>query len=92
MRRWIILGWSIAGALIVILAVALATVGTQLDQARVDKEDLQFETDELQKDVDALTEERGKLQQKVDEHQKTIEQLKAELERTRGQAQTSPTP
>ena len=64
-------------------AVALATVGTQLDEVRIERDDLEFETSDLQQSVDALTTERTDLQRQAEEQLKAIEQLKGELERLR---------
>ena len=86
MRRGIIIGLVVTGALLVILAVALATVGTQLDEARIGKEDLQFEVESLQQEVDALSKERETLQRQVDDQRKSLEQSNTELGRLHGQA------
>ncbi len=71
---------------VVVLGVALARVGTQLDEVRIDQADLESEVEELEIELDGALEERDALQTKVDEQLKAIEQLKAELERTRAQA------
>ena len=88
MKRRVIIALSIMGVVLVILALALASVGTELDQARIDRDDYQFQVDDLQQEVDGLTQERQKLQQRVDEQLKTIEQWKGQQEhaRTNGQA------
>ena len=87
MRRGTIIGFGILGVVLVILAGALASVGTNLDKTRLERDDLQFEVDNLNQEVDTMTEDRQKLQTQVDEQLKSIEQLKADLERTRNQAQ-----
>ncbi len=78
---------SILGAILVILAVALAAVGTHLDRARIQESELQFQVDDLQEAASTLSQERDKLKKQAEEQSKAIDQLKAELERTRGQAQ-----
>ena len=80
MRRGVVIGISIMGVVLVILAVALATVGTQLDQAKIRHEDLQFEVDDLRQQVTLLSDERGKLRQQLEEQQKEAQRLHTELE------------
>ena len=87
MRRKTIIGFGILGVVLIILTGALASVGTNLDKARIERADLQSEVDDLNQEVDTLTEDRQKLQTQVDEQLKSIEQLKADLERTRHQVQ-----
>ncbi len=86
MRRGMIIALAVLGVLVVILMVALSSVGTNLDQTRLERDDLQFETDDLQQEVDTLSTERDELQRQVDEQLKTIEQLKAELGRNHNHA------
>ena len=82
-RRIVSISLSVTGALLVILMVALARVGTDLDRARINRDDLQFEVDDLNEKVDGLTTERDQLQQQLGEQHKTVEQLKVEAERVR---------
>lgn len=92
MRRTVVILASVMGLLLVILAIALASVGTQFDEARIELKDLHSDVDDLQQEVDDLSVERDTLQQRASEQLKTIEQLKAELERvraTQANAQTS---
>ena len=89
MRRGVVIALAVMGALIVVLAIVVASVGTGLDEARIERDDLQTEVGDLRDQVGSLTGERDKLQQKVQEQLKTIEQLKIESERTRSQAQKS---
>ncbi len=83
MRRGVIIALSVMGVLLVVLAVALAKVGTDLDLVRIERDDLQYYVEDLEQELDLLTSERGELQQHVDEQLKTIEQQKIELERAR---------
>jgi len=76
MRRWVVMTMAGLGVLTVVLAIALASIGTNLDRARIERDDLQFEANDLQQEVDTLTAERDRFKSQVDEHAKTIEQLK----------------
>ena len=84
-RRMIVL-WSGLGGVVVVLAAALAWVGTHLDQERLGRQQLEDDYDSLQNEYEAVQTERDELQQKSNEHVKTIEQLQAELERMRKNA------
>lgn len=86
-RKWII-GLAVLGVISVVLMVALASVGTQFDQARLDRDDLELELNDLSAETESLREERDvikterdSLKTQVDEQLQTIEQLKGELER-----------
>jgi peptidoglycan hydrolase CwlO-like protein len=86
-RKWII-GLTVLGVISVVLMVALASVGTQLDQARLDRDDLELEledvsaeTESLRGERDVIKHERDSLKTQVDEQLQAIEQLKGELER-----------
>jgi len=100
MRRGVMFGIIAAAAVCFILAIALASVGTELDQARLERDDLEIEAEDLRSEVDSLRKEHGALEKerdtlktKVGEHVKSIEQLKAELERqSRSQAAGSVAP
>ncbi|MBI3324679.1 MAG: hypothetical protein HYZ92_05310 [Candidatus Omnitrophica bacterium] len=97
MRRGLLIGLIGAGVLCVVLAVALAVIGSRFDEVRLDQEelsgqvdDLEAENDTLRKDQTALQSERDKLvaereqyKTQTDTQLKTIEQLKTELERAR---------
>lgn len=89
MRRGIIIALSVMGVILVILALSLASVGTELDQARIDRDEYQFQVGDLQEELDTLTQEREKLQQQVDEQLRTIEQWKVQQERSRANGQTT---
>ncbi len=89
MRRGVVIALAVMGALIVVLAIVVASVGTGLDEVRIERDDLQTDVGDFRDQVKSLTGERDKLQQKVQEQLKTIEQLKIESERTRSQAQKS---
>ena len=80
MRRGVIIALSVLGVLVVVLLVAVATVGSGLDQARIERDDLEWETDELQRQVEALTGERDELRQQVEQQSSAMERWKAELE------------
>lgn len=92
MRRSILIALSILGALVVILLVAVASVGSDLDEVRIERDDFEIEVEDLQRQVDSLTEERDRLQRDVEERSKTIEQWKAELERARSGPAAQPAP
>lgn len=92
MRRGMIIGVAVLGVLVVILAVALAKVGSDLDSERIDRQDLQTQTVDLEQEVDSLSSERDTLQEQTEEYLKTIEQLKADLERHRTQPQATNAP
>ena len=87
MRRGLVIALSVMGVLLIVLSLALASVGTHLDEAKIERNELQYEMDDLRQEVDTISVERGNLQNKVDEQLKTIEQLKAEVERARSPAQ-----
>ena len=89
MRRGTVIALWMLGALVVVFAVALAVVGTDLDRTRMTREDLQGEVDDLQSELDGITGERQSLQAKTDQQLKQIEQLKAELEQLRNQKNQS---
>ena len=91
MRRGIIIGLSVMRVMLVILAVTLASVGTELDQARIEREEYQSQVDDLQGELDGLTQDRERLQHQVDEQLKTIEQWKVQLEHSRTNGQTDGT-
>ncbi len=80
------------GVLLVVLAVALASIGTQYDRTRIDRDELQFERDGLEDQVNSMSKDADHLKTLSDEQRKTIEQLKAELERTRRSTVQSPAP
>lgn len=87
MRRGVMMALSVMGAVVVILAIAVASVGTDLDETRIERDDLQFELDDLRLEVDAVSTARRGLQAQTEEQLKTIEQLKAQLDHLRSQAQ-----
>ena len=89
MRRGMIVGLAVLGVLVIVLMVAVSSVGTNLDQTRLERDDLQFEVDDLQQEVDTLSAERDELQRQADEQLKTIEQLKAESGRNHNDAPAS---
>ena len=92
MRRGVIIGFVALGALAVILMVTVAWNGSQLDGARQQRDDLQFEADDLRQEVESLTTERDDLQKKLDDDLKAIEQLKAQgaVSAVSNQAPTAP--
>jgi len=94
MKRNVIIGFVVTGIVCIVLAVAVASIGTQLDEARLEREDLQFELEDLTAEAGALRTERDSLQTErdtlktqADEQVKAIEQLKDEMGRVRSQAQ-----
>ena len=78
MRKGIVISFVVLGILAVVLMVTVAWNGSQLDDARQQRDDLQFEVDDLRQEVDTLTTERDDLQGKLDEHLTTIEKLKSQ--------------
>jgi cell division protein FtsB len=98
MRRRIVIVLGLMGLIIVALAIALASVGTQVDKMRLNRSDLELDIGDLQAEIDALTEEndalrdeRDALTGQVEEQRKTIQQLTAEAEQARTQT-TAPAP
>ena len=96
-RRGLLIAVVAAVMLFLMLAVALATVGSRLDSASLDREDLQFElsglraeSDNLRTERDALKTERETLKSQADQQLKTIEQLKTEVEHARSQSAAAP--
>ena len=85
MRRGAIIAIVILSGLAAVLAVSLASVGTQLDDARIERKNLEFEVEDVQQELDLLAEERDALKAHADEQTQTITQLKAEMERVRSQ-------
>ncbi len=90
MRRNVVFAFLGVGGLVVILAVSLASVGTEMDQLRIEREDFRFEMDTLQQQIDALAGEKVALQRQVEEQRatvedqhKTIKRWRAELEHLR---------
>lgn len=79
MRRGVVIALGILSVVAVVLAVALATVGTKLDEQRLESADLQYELDDLQSQVDSLMQERDELRLQVNAHEKAAESLKASL-------------
>ena len=92
MTRPQILILSGAALVSLVLAVTVATVGSQLDQARLERDDaesgLDAARDELARvksDRDAMKTDYDTYKAQADQQLKAIEQLKAELERSRSQ-------
>ena len=83
MRRGTIIALSVLAVFVVILAIALASVGTRFDTVAIERDDLQFEVGQLEQDMDGITTERDTLKRQTEDQLKAIEQLKAELERTK---------
>ncbi len=78
MPRWAVISLSVTGGLTIVLAIALAMVGTSLDDARIEREDLQFEVNDLQQEVDSLTTERDELQRRAEEQGAALDQLRSD--------------
>ena len=87
MRKSLIIAVSIMGVVIVVLAVALASVGTHLDDTRIERDELKFNLEDLQQQADALSAEREQLDATLKEQRQSVDRLKADLERARSQAQ-----
>ena len=83
MRRGVVIAFAVTGLIVVILAIALSTVGSDLDQARIERDDLQLEVDDLHQEVDTVSGERDQLKQQAEEQGKALEQFKAELDHPR---------
>ena len=71
------------GVLLVLLALAVASIGTELDEARIERDELSTEAEDLRQELDSLSEERNRLKEQVDEQVKAIEQWKVQQERAR---------
>ena len=98
MPRWLKITLIATSAGCVVLAVALAVVGSQFDKVRLDNDDLEAEVQDLQSQVESLQSERDslatehdKFKSQVDEQLQAIERLKAENGRARNQPQASTT-
>ena len=87
MRRGLVIALSIMGILLVLLAVTVASIGSELDGARIERDELLSEAEDLRQELDTISEERNKLQAQVDEQVKAIESWKVQQEHVRnGQA------
>ena len=83
MHRGAAASLALAGISMLVLAIGLARTGTELDQIRLERTDLQTEVDVLHRQLDNLSTQRHSLLGQVDEHVRAIEQLKHEMERVR---------
>jgi peptidoglycan hydrolase CwlO-like protein len=83
MRRGTLIGACIAGVAIVFLAVSLAKTGTELDQLRMERGDLQSEVEALHRQLDQISGQRQNMLGQLDDQVRAIEQLKREMERIR---------
>jgi len=99
MKRGVLIGYSMLGVLVIILGVALAHVGTQLDKTRLSQVDLQTEIDDLEQEVDALNEqrdtlasERDTLKADLEERIKALEAEKAKQEQAQAPSPAPATP
>ena len=90
MGRRLLIASVVEGILIVVLGVALASVGTQFDETRIELRALTVKIDSLQEDVEMLADERAALQGQVEEQLGTIEQLKVQLDRAQQGGQAGP--
>ncbi len=81
-RRGIGIVLSLLGGATVVLMVALAVVGTELDETRLDRQTLKSAVGDLQQEIDRLIQQRQMLKQQADERLRTTEQLKVELTRS----------
>ncbi len=87
MSRGVRIGLIITMALCIVLGIAIASVGTQLDEVRLQRDDLQVEVQDLQAESDTLRAERDTLKQRVEDQVKTLEHIKTQLAEERNQAQ-----
>ncbi len=92
MRRGVGIALASLGIIAVVLAVALASIGQNLDRERIGRQDLQYTVSELKQKVEQLSNERDRLiaerdriDKKSQDQLTAIEQLKAELDRLRNQ-------
>ncbi len=92
MRRWVVVVLIGLGALAVVLAASLAFVGTQLDDAKIGRQDLEFEVEDLRQELNSVSEERTGLAQQLEEQRKANTHLTQELERSRVAAQAAAVP
>ena len=97
MRRGLLIGLAVSVVGCIVLAIALAIVGSRFDDVRLEQEDYAFQLEEaqadrdaLQAERDALTTERDTLKAQTDEQLVSIEKLKAELDHARQQQSATP--
>ncbi len=86
MRRRRVVVVCIAAVAVVVLSVSLAKTGMDLDQARIERGDLQSEVDALARQLARMNGQRQELLGQLDEHVRSIEQLKHEMERLRSRS------
>jgi len=103
MKKGIVIGLIVSAVFCFILAVAVSVIGTQLDEAKIQREDLKvelartkdqadslrYERDSLKTSQEFTQVERESLEKKVGDQLKAIEQLKAELDRVRNSHSSS---
>ena len=82
-----------AAVVSLVLAVTVATIGSQLDQTRLERDDAETDLDSVREELQQVTGERDAMKAdydtykaQTDQQLKTIEQLKAEVERSRTQS------
>ncbi len=90
MRRVVVTGLIVSIAASIALAIAVARIGTQLDESRLDRDDQEAQAEAHRAEAESLRKERDGLNATVGQQLKSIEQLKAELEQVRRQAQATP--
>lgn len=105
MRRVLIGGLLVSSALNVVLAIAIATIGTQLDDSRISRQDLGGELSVLRSmlaqsqrahagasaQLETCTADAAALKARAHEQLRTIEILKVESEHLRRQLRASQT-
>ena len=87
MRRWTVIALVGLSGLAVVLAASLAYVGTQLDDAKISRQDLEFEVEDLRQELNVITDDQRGLVDRYEEQRRTNELLVQELERARAAAQ-----
>ncbi len=81
MRRGTVIAFCSMGSLILILGIALGSVGPNLDTVKIERDELRFDVDALESQVADLSGERERLKTQVNEQHQALAELKVELER-----------
>ncbi len=89
MRRWAVITLAGISGLAVVLAASLAYVGTQLDDAKISRQDLEFEVEDLRQELNSVSEERSDLAEELEQQRRAKEHMEQELERLRAVAQAT---
>jgi chromosome segregation ATPase len=83
MDRRFAIAWALTGIFAAVLAVSFAKIGTELDQVRLQRTDLQFELADLRQELNLLHNRGEHMTNQVASQRSRIEQLMLELDRNR---------